>query len=425
MRGNSHVRFLRGKGFVRTLTYLTIFRRYQAGDSVRRISKATGVARNTVTKYIEIAEDHGFSFKVAGGLEDVSALVFDEIHGSGESNSKNDEILVPHKEVISYWLKDEDLTLTKVHILLKRQGVEVSYSALYRYVCRHLGFHKTQTTVRMEESLPGEVAEVDFGLLGLVYDSVTGRDRKLNALVVTLTFSRHQYVYTTYKQDLNAVISGIEEAWEFFGGVPRRVVIDNMKTAVLKANRYDPLFQRTFLEYSQHRGFIIDATDVRHPTGKPKVERQVPYVRENFFKGEKFTDREHAQREAIRWCMTTAGLRNHGTTKKKPRIVFEQQEKGLLLPLAGERFDTPKLGESKVHPDLHIRFGNALYSVPEGYVGKTVLVRGDSRLVRIYFNEKLIKTHPVIPKGSRSTDYKDYPEEKIGYAMRDCMYYIT
>ncbi|MBF0517426.1 MAG: helix-turn-helix domain-containing protein [Nitrospirae bacterium] len=67
---------------------LDIFRRYQSGDSVRRISKATGVARNTVTKYIEIAEEHGFSFKVAGGLDDISAVVFNEIHGGGESNRR-------------------------------------------------------------------------------------------------------------------------------------------------------------------------------------------------------------------------------------------------------------------------------------------------------------------------------------------------
>jgi hypothetical protein len=104
--------------------------------------------------------------------------------------------------------------------------------------------------------------------------------------------------------------------------------------------------------------------------------------------------------------------------------VFENKERNLLLPILGEQFDTPKYGENKVHPDLHIRFCNALYSVPDGHVGKQVLVRGDSRLVRIYFKEKLIKTHPVMPKGSRSTDYNDYPKEKTLYAMRNCTHYI-
>jgi len=404
---------------------LEIFRRYQTGDSIRGISKSTGVSRNTVNKYIKIAEVHGFSFKIKAELLEISTLVFNVIHqNSVVCDSKQEGILVPYKDIISYWLKDERLTLTKVHIKLKRQGVDISYSALYRYACSELNFRKSQTTVRMAETLPGEVAEIDFGRLGLVYDASTGKGRVLHALIVTLTFSRHQYVYTTHRQDVNALITGIEEAWEFFGGVTRRVIIDNMKTAVLKSDRYEPIFQRTFLEYSQQRGFIIDAAEVRHPKGKPKVERQVPYVRENFFKGEKWNDRAHVQREVISWCMNTAGLRDHGTTRQKPRIVFENKERNLLLPILGEQFDTPKYGENKVHPDLHIRFCNALYSVPDGHVGKQVLVRGDSRLVRIYFKEKLIKTHPVMPKGSRSTDYNDYPKEKTLYAMRNCTHYI-
>lgn len=405
---------------------LDILRRYQAGDSIRKISKSTGLSRNTLKKYIEIAEEQGFSIDAEVDLHEVAFAVFSAIHRDigHTGSSKNDELLLPYKDVITHWLSGEELTLTKVHIKLQRQGVGVSYIALYRFVHEHLGFGKSQTTVRVIDTEPGEVAEVDFGRLGLIHDASTGKKRVLHALVVTLAHSRHQYVYTTYKQDLNALITGIEEAWEFFDGVTRRVIIDNMRTAVVKANRYEPIFQRTFLEYSQHRGFIIDATVVRHPTGKPKVERQVPYVRENFFKGEDFTDREHVQREAVRWCLNTAGLRNHGTTRLKPRIVFEDEERKALLPLAGERFDAPKYGENIVHPDLHIRFGNALYSVPHGYEGKKVLVRGDSRLVRIYLNETLIKTHPVMPKGTRSTDYDDYPKEKTPYAMRNCAYCI-
>jgi len=158
---------------------------------------------------------------------------------------------------------------------------------------------------------------------------------------------------------------------------------------------------------------------------KPKVERQIPYVRENFFKGEEFRDRDHAQREAVGWCRMTAGLRIHGTTRKRPRIVFEEQEKAKMLPLAGERFDVPQWDPPHtVHPDHHIRVNNAAYSVPTEYIGKRVGVRVDSKLVRIYFGEQLIKTHPVVPAGNRSTDYGDYPKEKTPYAMRSCEYYI-
>jgi transposase len=331
--------------------------------------------------------------------------------------------LLPHKEVISDWLQRDDLTLTKVHMKLLRSGVETSYSSLYRFVQEHIrtGNHGT---VRMAETEPGEVAEVDFGRLGYLFDTAVNRLRALYALVVTLVFSRYQYVHITRRQDLPALIGGIEAAWEFFGGVTRRLIIDNMKAAVVKSSRYEPVFNRTFLEYSQYQGFIIDPAVARHPQGKATVERQIPYVRENFFKGEEFIDCEHVQREAVKWCTNVAGMRIHGTTRKRPRIVFEEHEKALLLPLREERFDVPKWSTATVHPDHHIRFGSALYSLPTEYIGKKVEIRADSRLMRIYHQGAVIKTHPLVPEGRRSTDYEDYPKHKTAYAMRNCDYYI-
>lgn len=405
---------------------LDILRRAQAGDGKREIAKATGIDRNTIRKYLKIAEACGFTqLSGAETLHEIAVAVFRNVHLSSEKEpSANEEILTPHKETIRDWLQKEELTLTKVHIKLKRMGVAVDYNALYRYSCKHLDFGGKECTVRMAETAPGEVAEVDFGRLGLVYDPAVGKNRVLHALIVTLVRSRHQYVYTTHRQTAEALIAGIEAAWEFFGGVTRRVIIDNMKAAVVKADRYDPIFNRIFLEYSEHRGFIIDAAPVRNPTAKPTVERQVPYVRENFFAGEVFTNRDHAQKEAEKWCRDTAGLRIHGTTRKRPLIAFEEEEKQHLLPLSAERFDVPVWADCKVHPDHHIRFGLALYSVPHLYLRKTVSVRGDSRLVRIYHDNQIIKVHSKMAKGKRATDYADYPSEKSAYAMRDCEYYI-
>jgi hypothetical protein len=231
-------------------------------------------------------------------------------------------------------------------------------------------------------------------------------------------------VHLTHSQKLKDLLDGLEDAWTFFGGVSERVCIDNLKAAVTKADRYDPVFQRTFDEYAQHRGFVIDATVSGHAKGKPHVERQVPYVRENFFRGERFLSLAHARQEALKWCMTTAGLRIHGTTRKRPLEQFEKSEHAALHPLKGERFDTPHWAEPKVHPDCHIRFLYALYSVPYRYRGRKTTVRGDSKLVRIYIDGKLIKTHPKMPKGRRSTDYDDYPSEKSPYARRDSDYFI-
>ena len=403
-----------------------VLRRQVAGDKISAIARATGMDRKTVRKYIRIAEGNGLTKETDSRIEEIAHAVFREVNGGdkGDDGNSRDAMLLPHKGLIADWVDRENLTLTKVHMKLLRSGIETSYSSLYRFAQEHIGSGNSGT-VRMAETEPGEVAEVDFGRLGYLYDNGLKRMRALHALVVTLVFSRYQYVYVTHKQDLPALIGGIEEAWEFFGGVTRRLIIDNMKAAVVKSSRYEPIFNRTFLEYSQYQGFIIDPAVARHPQGKATVERQIPYVRENFYKGEQFIDCEHVQREALKWCTDVAGIRIHGTTRKRPKIVFEEQEKALLLPPREERFDIPKWGSVTVHPDHHIRFGNALYSLPTEYIGKKVEIRADSKLTRIYHQGAVIKTHPVVPEGKRSTDYEDYPKHKMPYAMRNCDYYIA
>lgn len=406
---------------------MDVLRRYAAGDKIRAIVKATSIARNTIRKYIRTAEGKGLTRETDTNFDEIAYAVFREINGTDKAGDKNsrDTILLPQKEIITDWLEREDLTLTKVHMKLLRTGIATSYSSLYRFVQEHIGLDGNRGTVRMAETDPGEVAEVDFGRLGYLFDKAVNRLRAVYALVVTLVFSRYQYVHITRKQDLPALIGGIEEAWEFFGGVSKRLVIDNMKAAVVKSNRYEPIFNRTFLEYSQYQGFIIDPAVARHPQGKATVERQIPYVRENFFKGEEFIDAAHVQREAVKWCTDVAGMRIHGTTRKRPRIVFEEKEKAFLLPIREERFDIPKWGSVTVHPDHHVRFSNALYSLPTEYIGKKVEIRADSKLMRIYHQGAVIKTHPLMTEGKRSTDYEDYPKHKTPYAMRNCDYYIT
>ena len=151
------------------------------------------------------------------------------------------------------------------------------------------------------------------------------------ALLVTLAHSRHQYVHVSFQQTIPEFINGLEDAWEYFGGVPARVVIDNLKAAVRKADRYDPIFQRSFDEYAAHRGFVIDAAVVRHAKGKPKVERNVQYLRENFFRGEQWSTSSTC---AGRRCVVhkVAGKRIHGTTRQQPLAVFTAVEKSALGP---------------------------------------------------------------------------------------------
>lgn len=409
---------------------LEVLRRLQRGEKKRSIERTTGRTRKTIRRYEKAARALGWVPGEREPDESLAAQVIARLRpGPREASpSESERLFQQQRDRLKNWIVPENpneaLTLTKVLILLKREGLTPSYSSLYRFAVREFGFGGPDPTVRMADTAPGEVAEVDFGKLGLIPDPHTGSRRVLYALIVTLVFSRHQYVFLTHSQKLKDLIDGLETAWEFFGGVTHRVIIDNMKAAVTKADRYDPVFQRTFDEYARHRDFIIDAAVPNDPTGKPHVERQVPYVRKNFFRGENFISLAQAQEVAIRWCLTTAGLRIHGTTRKQPFVQFESFEKAALKPLVRGRFDTPQWVEPTVHPDCHIRFNNALYSVPYQYRGKEATVRGDSKLVRIYIGGNLVKTHATQEAGKKSTDYADYPEEKSAYAMRDANYLI-
>jgi hypothetical protein len=406
---------------------LDVLRRLQRGETKSGVERATGRTRKTIHRYVKTAAKLGWAPGSAEPDEALAARVAQRLRPGPEVSAEGgatEAVLTAHREQLRAWLVPEDgtrgLRLSKVRTLLARQGVAVPYSSLHRFVVAQCGFRDARRlTVRRAECAPGELAEVDFGRLGLVWDPDTQRRRVAHALLVTLVYSRHQYAHVSFSQKVEDLIAGLEEAWEFFGGVPARVVLDNLKAAVTKADRYDPIFSRTFAEYASWRGFVIDAALPRHPTGKPHVERNVQYLRESFFRGEEFLDLAHVQREGVRWCRETAGQRVHGTTRQRPLVVFENEEKPKLRPLTKPRFDPPAWALCKVHGDHHVQFHKALYSVPTRHVGKSVWVRGDAKLVRIFVDGECVKTHALVAEGKRSTDYKDYPEELAPYAMRD------
>jgi hypothetical protein len=407
---------------------LEVLRRLHRGEPNAAIERATGRTRKTIRRYKRRAGK--LSWQPGGDKEpdeDLAAKVMQSLRPVTESEGVGaiEAKLMPHRAVIREWVSPADgsrgLRLAKVRVLLARQGVVVPYSSLHRFAVSYCGFNeRRRVTVRVADVAPGELAEVDFGRLGLVYDPDTGRRRVAWALLVTLAHSRHQYVHVSFTQTLADFIEGMEDAWEYFGGVPRRVVIDNLRAAVTKAERYDPIFQRTFDEYAAHRGFVIDAAVVRHATGKPKVERNVQYLRENFFRGESWLDIEHVRREAVRWCTEVAGKRIHGTTGQKPLVVFTAVENSALGPLQGaKRFDPPTWQQCKVHPDHHFQFDKAIYSLPTEYVGRELWIRADSKIVRAYLHGQLLRSYARLEPGGRCTDYDDYPKELAPYAMRD------
>ena len=398
-----------------------VIRRWQAGESQRHIAEGTGLARDTVSKYIASAERLGLSRDgPVPSEEQLSKLAAIGRAGPRRARTPIEDRLGPWTDQIQRWVVEDRLQLTRIRELLLERGCEVSYPSVQRFVARRNWRGRSTRTVRMAESPPGEVAEMDFGRLGFAQDPETGRRRTVWALIVVLAYSRHSFVWPTHGQKLEDVVAGLEAAWAFFDGIPKYLVIDNFPAAVAGADALHPRLTRGFLEYSQRRGFITDPARVRHPRDKPKVERGVQYVRERFFKGADFRDLPHMRKEALHWCREVAGQRVHGTTRRKPVEVFDAEERQTLLPWDGEPYEVTHWRNAKVQRDHHVTCQNALYSVPSALClpGQQVEIALDSKLVRIYHQGKLIKVHPRQSKGRRSTDPDDYPKEFIAYTLR-------
>jgi len=402
-----------------------ILTRLANGHSIRSISNSLGIHRDTIRNYFNLAAGFGFDKGNKNSITDdlvskVRHCLF-SFHKT-DSACPRDSLLLPVKDSIENYL-EQGLKGSKIMILLARQGINVKSDSFYRFVKDNCAsYRRKNITVRLPETDPGVYAQADFGYLGKIFDS--DKERKVHALVVTLCHSRHMFVYITFKQDITAVIAGFEAAWAYFGGISALVIVDNCKPAVTTPGRTDPVINKSFLEYAQKRGFTTDPTNSGHARGKPIIERMIPYVRDNFFKGEKFLDIDDCARRATQWCTNTAGTRVHGTTGKVPIIVFEESEKDALIPYSYERYDIALWAVCKVHPDHHIRFKNSLYSLPTRYISKSVDVRGDSALVKIYHNGSLIKVHKTVQSGKRSTDFSDYPAELTPYTLRNPKYQI-
>jgi transposase len=396
-----------------------VLRRWRAGQSLRAMSRETGLDRKTVRRYVESASELGLAHVGDVTDEEARDVLQQVTDREMPAPSAERAQLAPHRVQIEEWLTGpKPLKLTKVHDLLARRGVEITYATLRRFVIDELGWHKRVPTVRIDDAAPGEEAQVDYGKVGRLLDESTGRVRDLWALIVTLTFSRHMFVIPMFTQTTEAVCAGLDEAWRYFGGVVRRIVPDNMSAIVDDANPEHPKIVEAFAEYAQSRGFFVDPTRVAHPKDKPRVENQVAYVRESCFEGESFAGLDESVRWAREWCTSKAGTRVHGTTRRVPIEMFIANERPLLLPAPTSPFDVPTWTDAKVHPDHHVQVARALYSLPTRFIGREVRVRYDRSIVRIYLRHELIKTHPRQLPGGRSTDPNDYPVGRAPLAMR-------
>jgi transposase len=396
-----------------------VLRLVLAGVPKKRVARLVGVDPKTVRAYAKAAAEAGG----APGSEVSDELVADVLNQlqawrKEREHGESWALCEREREFIDDKLKN-GVRLTKVGKLLRRRGVEVPYATLYRYAREELGFGRKRSTIPVEDGQPGKELQVDVGWVLTLEPGEDGRRRRVRAFIFTASVSRHRFVYPCLDEKTERAIEACEAAWAFYGGVFEVLIPDNTKAIVARADPLDPLINKTFLEYSQARDFVVDAARVRKPQDKGKVERAVSHVRDDCFGGEKLSTVEDARRHAVWWAQNEYGMRRHSTTNRLPKEHFETIEKPHLKPVPDAPYDVPSWSEPKVGRDQLAQVQGALYSLPERFIGKRLTARADRALVRFFDSGIVVKVHERKRKGERAIDANDYPPEKSVYARRD------
>ena len=396
-----------------------------AGLSCREIARRLGVHRETVSRHLRqeleaISKPANAPISPAGppalaGFEaptgnrdpatrlSAAAPWSDwllEQHGQGLSAKRI------HQDLLVEFPNARHVSYDSVRRLLKSQGASLPIP------------------FRRMESPPGHEAQIDFGT-GAPIIGTDGRRRKTHVLRVVLSHSRKAFSEAVFTQSTDAFLQCIENAFEHFGGVPRTLVVDNLKAAVLQADWFDPEINPKFADFCRHYGTVALPTKPRTPRHKGKTERGVAYVQDNALKGRTFKSLAEQNAYLESWEDRIADRRIHGTTKRQVLAVFSDSERPTLLPLPIARFENFREVKRKVSRDGHVEVEKAFYSVPPEYLGRDVWARSNGRTVRIFnIQMKEIAIHAKHDHGRFSTTMSHVHPLKINGLERGISYLL-
>jgi transposase len=393
-----------------------MLRRLRLGESARAVAKGLGVSRNTVRDYVRWFEAETLLPGDAASLP--AAAELHERLARGEPVQALPRLMAYHDEIGDIVDAGLQVKVAWERFSGKHPDLRVSYTVFRRFVRRYVDERPRRAVVRLEVG-PGDEAQVDFGYAGLIPRAPDEAPAKTWVFVMTLSHSRHQYVEFVQDQTVGTWLSLHRNAFQFFGGVPRKVVLDNQKAGIIKASVTDPEVQRAYRECAEHYGFLISPCVARTPEHKGKVERGVRYVKGSLIAGRSFRGLVEANCEAIDWVVDHAGVRVHGTTQEVPIHVFEARERAALLPLPATPFDLVEWKQAKLHPDCHVVFARSYYSAPHPLIGERLWLRATSRVVQVFRDHKLVATHGrALRPGQRVTNPAHLPPKKLRYLMQ-------
>jgi transposase len=296
------------------------------------------------------------------------------------------------------------------------------YLSVQRFIRRLL--KSTALPVRRMECDAGAEAQIDFGK-GAPIVTEEGKQSRPHLFRIVLSHSRKGYSEVVPRQTTELFLRCIENAFWYFGGVPRTLVPDNLKAAVLQADWYDPELNPKIAAFCQHYGTVLLPTRPRTPRHKGKIERGVGYAQSNAVKGRTFASLARQNAFLLEWEASTADTRIHGTTRKQVAAAFEQ-EKPALLPLPAGRFPCFQEARRIVNRDGHVEVARAFYSAPPEFVGRTLWARWDTQTVRL-FDEQLrqIAIHARREPGQFATAAKHIAPAKRSGVERGAQWWLA
>lgn len=333
--------------------------------SKRQIAQTLNLDRSTVDKYLKHPDT---TYKTRQGR-----------------SSKLDPYRELIKEMVTQYSKVKAPVVLR-QIQDKGFAGEITIVRDYLKHLRHNDYSK-EAFIRFE-SRPGQQIQIDWGHFGsLTYGKSS---RKLYALAVIESHSRMLYVIFTHSQKQETLHQSLVEAFSYFGGTPKEIVVDNMLTAVTERVGSMVRFNESFLNFLRQFSITPVACNIRAPHEKGKVESSIKYLRYNFWPLKIFTDLDDVNHQVLAWLDTTANQRLHQTTGEKPAHRFV---KDILEPLPEPLPDFRETETLKVYKDFGIRFDTNVYTVPPRLVGKSITLKADCRTLSVYYKENLVASH--------------------------------
>lgn len=395
--------------------YRQILVRMRLGESDRELAKAGLIGRRKAGELRAVAAEQGW-LNASGPLPEDAQLA--QALSRPREKPPVASSIEPYREQVKAWHEQAIAGTTIYRALVRNQQFPGSYSSVRRFLQGLEASTPVATTVL--DFAPAEAAQVDFGAGPQLIDITTGEIRSTWVFVMTLCFSRHQYAEIVWRQDVATWLACHRRAFEWFGGVVGRVIIDNPKCAITRACARDPEVQRAYAACAEGYGFKIDPCPPRDPKKKGRVEAGVKYLKGSFVPLRTFRDLEDSNRQLRQWILSEAGNRIHGSTRQAPLTLFAEVEQPLLRALP----DVPPVLATwckvKVHGNAHVQFEKCLYSVPFRLIRQLLWLEATDTTVRLYREHVLVAMHARLTRpGQHSTLNDHLPPEALAYKLAD------